>query len=276
MNVLNALLRPLFDAVLYPFRGMPSIVGLTVISIVVSIGMLLVFKKTSNQERLAAVKRKIHAGLFEIRLFNDDVRAIFRAQGHILRHNLSYLRYSAAPLLWLLPPFVLIVAQLQFHYGYRGLEPGEPVLLEVELTESAVAGGGKPQVTLELPDGLRLDSPSVWIPTESEMSWRLVAERPGDYEIGVRVADASVVKRVVSDDRVLRRSPNRHTGGFWDALIWPAEPPLPDDGPVAEIRLAYPDADVWFLGLRLHWLVVFFILTIVFAFALRNRFGVTI
>ena len=75
MSLLNALLRVLFDAALAPFRGLHPLVGLTVVSLLVSIGMLLVFKRTSAQDQLAAVKRRIHAGLFEIRLFNDDMLA---------------------------------------------------------------------------------------------------------------------------------------------------------------------------------------------------------
>ena len=71
--------------------------GLAVVSLATAILMLLSFKRTSNQTRLAAVKRQIHAAIFEIRLFNDDLRAIFRAQREILRHNLTYLRLSLRP-----------------------------------------------------------------------------------------------------------------------------------------------------------------------------------
>ena len=120
MSFINALLRPLFDTLLYPFRDLPPIVGITVVSLVTAIGLLIVFKHTSNQKALEDVKRHIHAGLFEIRLFNDDFRAIMRAQGDILRHNLRYMRYSMVPMVWTLPPLVLIIAQLQFHYGYEG------------------------------------------------------------------------------------------------------------------------------------------------------------
>ena len=58
-----------------------------------------------------------------------------RSQLRILRHNLTYLRLSAVPLVWILPPLILIMAQMQFHYGYRGLEPEEPTLLKVRLVE---------------------------------------------------------------------------------------------------------------------------------------------
>ena len=65
------------------------------------------FRATSNQDAIAAVKRKIQAGIFEIRLFNDDLRAMFRAQVDILRHNLTYIRLSLAPMVWMIVPLVL-------------------------------------------------------------------------------------------------------------------------------------------------------------------------
>ena len=67
------------------------------------------------------------------RLYNDDFRSIMRAQRGILRANLTYMRYSMAPMIWTLPPLILLIAQLQFHYGYSGLTPGQEVLLKIEV-----------------------------------------------------------------------------------------------------------------------------------------------
>ena len=135
MNFVNGALRPLFDALLLPFRALPPIVGLLVVSLVAAIGMLLVYKRTSNQDRLEAVKRQIHACLFEIRLFKDDVPAILRAQTEILRHNAKYLALSLVPMLWMIVPLTLVIAQLQFHYGYRGLRPGEDFIVKARLSQ---------------------------------------------------------------------------------------------------------------------------------------------
>ena len=176
MTIVNGLLRSLFEAALYPFRELPPLVGIAVVSLILGVGMLLVFKVASNQDKLAAVKRKIHAGLFEIRLFNDDLRAIARAIGTILRHNFSYIGLSAVPLLWMSVPFVLIIAQLQFHYGYQGLEPGSPVLVKVELHETAVGfGNARPAIDLEAPAGLVIEAGPIWVPSQHELSWRISA-----------------------------------------------------------------------------------------------------
>jgi hypothetical protein len=274
MALLNAVLRPAFDVLLSPFRSLPALVSIAVFSLAVSILMLLVFKRTSNQARLADVKRRIHAGLFEIRLFSDDLRAIFRAQGEILRANARYLGLSLVPMLWILPPLVLVMAQLQFHYGYTGLVAGQRAVVTADLRD---AGPLRPDATLEAPAGLRVETPALWIPGKQQVAWRVAAEREGDYTLTLRLGDAPPVTKSLTVSRaVRRRSPERVTAGFVDELLYPAEAALPATAPFRSIRINYPEAAVDVFGHRLHWMIPFFALSIVFAFALRGVFKVTI
>jgi uncharacterized membrane protein (DUF106 family) len=276
MSYLNAALRLVFDVLLAPFAGGPPIVSLALVALLVSILMLVVFKRTSNQAALAVVKRKIHAGVFEIRLFNDDLRAILRAQNEILRTNLTYLRLTLWPMVFILPPLVLVMAQLQFHYGYEGLRPGERALLEVDLAPEA-GSGARPQVQLELPTGLRAETEAVWIKAQSQLLWRLVAERDGDYELGLQLDGGPRISKTVRvTSKTVRLSPERVDAGFLSQLLYPAERPLPNGSPVRAVRVAYPGREVSVLGHHMHWMIPFFALSIVFAFALRGPFKVTI
>ena len=63
---------------------------------------------------------------------------------------------------------------------------------------------------------------------------------------------------------------------FLDQLLYPAEPPLAKDGPIKSIAVGYPEAEVSLFGFEMHWMIWFFVLSIAFGFALRNRMGVTI
>ena len=83
------------------------------------------------------LKRRIHAGIFEIRLFNDDLRSIARAQFDVFGQVLKQLALTLVPLLWMLIPFAIVIPQLQFRYGYSGLRPGEATLLEVTMRGGA-------------------------------------------------------------------------------------------------------------------------------------------
>ena len=278
MWLVNRPLGWIFDLVVLPFRGMPPIVGLTVISLLVSVGMLIGFRAVSDQDALDAVKRRIYAGVYEIRLYKDDLLTIFAAQFGILRETMMYFRLSMVPMLWMMVPIVIMVSQLQFQYGYESLEPGQTALVKVELTEEAAervaetVGAG---LSLEVPDGVRLETPLVWIPSLREAGWRIAAESPGEYELVVRIGEETLTKSVRVSGTTVLRSPLRPSS-LLDQLIYPAEQPLPRGSNVEVIRLGYVDGEINLFGWHTHWIIAFFILTMVFAFALAKPLGVKI
>jgi hypothetical protein len=274
VTVINAALRAAFDLLLLPFRTLPPLVGLLVVSVIGALGMLIVYKKTSNQKRLETVKRQIHACLFELRLFSDDLPAILRAQGEILRHNLRYIGLSLVPMAVMLVPLALVVAQLQFHYGYRGLRPNEDFLVKVRLKEGHA--DTRPRATLQAPAGLAVQTPAVWIPAERELAWRLRAAQWGDYELKLQLDGREYLKSAQVSEAVRRRSPVRLAPGLVNQLVYPAEDPLPRDAPVESISVGYAESEVPVLGHPVNWLVLFVLLSIGFAFALRRRMGVTL
>jgi hypothetical protein len=275
MTALNTVLGTAVDWLQLPFRGLPPIVGVLVWSIPVAIFALWIFGKTSNQAKIAEVKRKIAASLFEIRLFNDDLVAIARAQWQIMGHVLKYQGLALVPMIFILPPLVLLMVQLHQYYGFRGFAPGESALLRVELADT---GGTRPDLAIEVPEGLHLETPAIWVPALGELNWRIAADTPGDYEIGFTIDEAITTKTVSVTDRVIRLSPERPPRTFMDQLEWPSELPLPPDGPIRRITLAYPEGAVGLLGWdwewSFAWMVVFFVLTMVFAFALKKPMGV--
>jgi len=276
MHTVNTILGYLFGAIMYPFRDWPT-VGLILISAVASVGILLIFKKVSNQDRIDAVKRQIQAALFEIRLFNDDLGAILRAQVDILRHNASYLRLQLFPLLFILPPVVLVMTQLQPYYGYSGLDVGEPVLFKVDMQrhgeDAEFLLRDKPSIKLDVPTGLEIQTPAVWVPSKGQMVWQIAATEPGDHELRLQLDGDTFTKSIRVSDRTVRRSPLRVTS-VGDQFLYPVEEPLSRDGPIRTISVAYPEDPELLLMPR--WMWIFFVLTIVFAFALRKPMGVTI
>ena len=106
--------------------------------------------------------------------------------------------------------------------------------------------------------------------------WRITPIAAGDHELRLQIAGQTVLKTIHASSGITRRSPSRLKAGFVNLILYPAEPPLPADGPVTSITVPYPERDIVVLGWRLNWMVVFFVLSIAFAFALRKPFGVTL
>ena len=276
MRHVNALVGGLIDAALSPFESLPPIVGLSAVSLAVAVAMLLAMRLTTNQRAIAAVKRRIEAAFFEVRLFNDDVRAL-HALGDVLRHNLSYFRLSLAPLPWVAVPLVLLIAHLQFYYGYDGFAPTQSTVLKVRLKESAVlVSGAAPSIEVVAPPGITIQTPHVWIPGEREAAWRIGFDHPGEYELTVTAGASIVSKRIRVSDQLGWRTPGRYAAGWLNEVLYPAEPPIDGEAPIESIIVHYGERKVSIFGMSTGWLVVFFVLTLLFAWILRSRFGVVI
>ncbi len=278
MTFLNNLLRPLFDWLQWPLTGLPAVVGVLVWSIPVGVFALWVFGKTSNQDRIADVKRRIYAGLFEIRLFNDDLRAIMRAQKEILGHVLHYQALALKPMIFILPPLILVMVQLHQFYGFKGFEPGEELMLTVQLDPELLSSEQRPDVELDLPTGIHAVMEPVWIPSLAQLSWRLGVDDWGDYELKIGVNGTYTTKQLRATNKLVRLSPERPPRSFVGQLEWPSEQPLEADGPVRSIVATYGDGSISFLGWDFEWsfawMVVFFVLTMVVALILRKPMGV--
>jgi len=72
-----------------------------------------------------------------------------------------------------------------------------------------------------------------------------------------------------------RVSPVRQRPGLTAQLLFPVERPLADPAQVDRIQVTYPTGTISVFGWSLPWIVVFFVLVLVFALLLKNRFRVT-
>jgi hypothetical protein len=279
MQAINSAIGALLDALLWPFQAWP-LAGLTVVSLLVSLGLLAAFKVTSNQRALAAAKRRLQAGLFELRLFQDDPRLVMRVVGDLLRQQAVYLRHACVPIVWVALPLAILAAHLQARYGYDGLRPGHAAIVTVRM--KAAAAAARPDITLDAPSGLRVETPGVWAASLGETAWRISAERDGDYELRISpgasgtTGAAAVTKRVRVTPLVVARPATRPSPSIWEQLWMPAEAPLPADSPIEAIDITYPERAISVIGFPLHWLAVFVILSTLFAFLLRPVFKVVL
>lgn len=273
MTLLNALLTAAADVVLGPLAGLPALAVIAGTALATALVVLGVMRLTSNQVALAEVKRRIQAGLLEMRLYNDDLRGLVRAQGDVLWHNLRYVGLSLVPLVITALPLTLAIAQLQAWYGYDGLPPGTATTIT-----AAVEGAVTTLPQLDAP-GLEVLGTPRYFPTRHEVVWRVVPRQPGAAMARVVMNGGAAVEKsvqVASGDVTARRSPSRDRAAFVQQLLYPSEAPIPEGAGVTSIRVPYPERALAVLGVELHWLVVYLALTVVFVLGLRGPLGVVI
>jgi len=271
----NIILGKLFDLVFLPFRSLNPWAGMAFISLLTGLLMLFIYRLTSNQTGIRQVKDRIKAHLLELRLYKDNMGVTMKAQGQILRANLRYLGLNFKPLLVMIVPLVLILAQLNLWFGAEPLVVGRPAILKVELAPET--SFPDMEFALETPPQITVETPPLRIEELKEVDWRIKADSPGIFDLTIRAGEQSVLKTVVVAGRPLQKiSALKVRRNFLDEVLYPGEKPLPGKNRVRSVELAYPARRLNLFGLRVHWLMAYLGLSIVFGFALKRPFKVEI
>ena len=132
------------------------------------------------------------------------------------------------------------------------------------------------RASLEANNGLRVETPPLRIPLAKEVDWRIRANAFGKHTLWVEVPGHRLEKTLIVSDKLIPVSPRRTLDSFWNALLNPTEPPIPEDSPVEEIEVHYPARTIPILGWEMHWIVVFFIISILSGLALKGFFQIEI
>jgi hypothetical protein len=258
-----------------PFKRIDPFWALLAVSLVTTFIFLEVFRCTTNSTKLQEAKNNMQARLLEVRLFKDSPSIVLAALAGMLTCNLRYLKHSLKPTLLMLPPLVVLMIHLDAWFGHAPLRPGQAALVTVKILESSRQAFN--DISLEAAAGLAIETPSLRVPQEKEISWVVRARQTGQYSLNVKGAGSAAQKTIVVAERGWERvAPRLVTAGFWNQWAHPGEASLPKGGSVEWVEVNYPDRSLGLFGWEAHWLVLFFLLTCVLGFVGSKLLRVTV
>lgn len=270
MEIVRSILSASVRGLLRPFEGHHPLLSLIPIGVLLGLGMLWVFRRVSNQAAIRQTKNRLQAHLYELRLFVDEPKLIWKAQVALLRENFRYMGLMLLPAAVVTLPLLLLFAHLEAFYGSSPLQPGQASIITVRLNEPLPPG--LPAPSLELPEGIEAETPPVRVLAQREISWRVRPLRQVSGTARVTVGGESATKSITAEPGPRYLSRRRVSSGL-DSLLYPAESPL-DTRMIAAIEVNYASAEVKGLGLSLQWLWWLFFISMVTAFLFRRRFNV--
>jgi len=273
MDTFNHLISSFFDLAFSPFSIFEPLIGLMVVSIVTGIIMLIIFRYTSNQSAIRRIKNRIKAHFLEIRLYKDDLGAMMEAQKHILRYNLTYMKHSLKPMLFLMIPVVLIMIQMSLWFDRYPLEPGKEIIVKLAFENQAQFNE---DALLKTPEGISVETPPLRIKEEKAIYWRIKALNPGKYYLEFILNSDILNKIIVVDDRLARLSVKKVSPNLLQQVLYPAEKSFPKNLGIDYIEINYPSISYNLFGFQIHWLVIFFVVSILTGFLLKKVFRVEI
>src|SRR6478672_1456965 len=121
LSAFNAVLTFLFELAYEPLKWLGPFWSMAAISWLAGLFMVWIFGKVSNQEAIERTRDRLSGELIGLRLFKDDLKVFFSIQWQVLVWTFRYLRHSLVPMLILMGPTMLILIQLNLHYGSRPL-----------------------------------------------------------------------------------------------------------------------------------------------------------
>jgi hypothetical protein len=272
MQTFNHVSSAIFDVVLAPFGHGPAAFDLILWPTLMGVLAIAVYKAVSNQKALAQVKSQISMRLLEIRLFSHDIVQVLKSTGWILLKNFIYLGNHMIPMVVMIGPFIVILAQLVANYAYDPSPKGSVELLHVRVDPDS--GMNARDLSLSLPAGVTLDAPPVQT-ADHQAFWRLRADAPGDHVLTLTAGDQTFEKGWAVGGEA-RKVPLKRLRGL-EAILYPAETALPADGPLLSIELGVHSRALGpFPAGELGIVIIALVLSLAAGFAVKGVFGVTI
>ncbi len=253
-------------------------------SLISAIIFLLIFKKTSNQRKIKYHKDKIFGNILQMPLYKDKFGMLVLSILNILKHNVLYLKQTLIPLVFICIPLILFTVQINNRCGYKPLAVGQRFIMRVDVDANAIQDSLPTvieNVYCEPSPEIVLETPPLRIETEGNVFWRArVAELPQNGQpylrIGVQGSDRLIEKAIVTDYGYERFSPAKGKWSFWNGLLNNAEGFLADDAFFEVVSIDYHRASYAFLFWSVDAIILYFLLTLIFALALKPFVKVTI
>ena len=124
-----------------------------------------------------------------------------------------------------------------------------------------------------------LTSPALRIPQLGEVDWQIQATQPGEHRVTIRTPKGEASKTILVTAPGTRAplrplAPARGRMLSEAFLLFPAEPPLPASAGLRALEIHdWPARPLRILGIGTHWLIVFFVVSLLAGFAVKGIFG---
>ena len=259
LEKLNSIFVNIFNFILIPVSNFSDEVKILYISILSGIIFLLIYGKVSNQKGIKETKRKIMAKVIEVALFRHSIKVCLNAQGALFKQGFKYLSFALIPLLILMVPCILIMAQINFHFQNRGLLEKEDAIIELSLDDP------DDLTEYELKASSGTLSPALRVDDELKIIWKYKNNN------GTNLKD-NVILELTLDDLSLNiplsingKKPSllTYSRDFFEGLLFPSKFKVSKDfKEIKSISIKYPNANQTYLGVTINWLWVFLIVSI--------------
>ena len=268
-------MNKIFDLFLFTESHAGRYFAIALLSIISAVIFMALFKKVSNQAGIKREKAKIVGNLFQMRLYKDDLRLILSSIFNVFKHNLFYIRYMLLPLLVIIIPLMIITVQVNQRCGYNPFSTGDEFIVSADLNDRDALNTIHCQTT----NGIEILTPAMRVFEQKKAFWRAkITDQAESNEMISILVDKQPIgeKSVIANNPITRFIPQKIQGNGFGAFLFNAEGFLPSTSSLKQLTINYPRATYKFLWIGMDAIVLYFVLTLIFALIIKPFFRVSI
>ena len=129
--VFESLLHPIFS----PLLSLHPLAGIFIISLIISIGITLIYKYTTDQNLMKQLKAEIKAFQKQTKELKEHPEEAMKVQKKAMETNMKYMMQSMKPTLFTMLPIIIIFGWLNAHMAFHPLVPGQEFSATVAFDE---------------------------------------------------------------------------------------------------------------------------------------------
>ncbi len=142
---------PFFDTVFGFMLNWPPLLAILVLSFIISLIIVLVYKWMTDQNEMKRLKDELSAHQKKMKELKSDPEKMMKAQKEAMSVNMQYMSKSMKPTLITFLPIILIFGWMNAHFAYAPLMPNEEFTLAASF-EKEISGNA----TITVPEGLEI------------------------------------------------------------------------------------------------------------------------
>jgi hypothetical protein len=245
--------------------------GILIISFFTTLIIILIYRYTTNPQKQLKVKNKIKGYLLGALFYTNNIKVILKNFLRLSRAISIYFINSLLTLIIAIIPVTLIISQLISWYDKRPLLLGEESNLTLRI-EEIIDLSNYPEL-IEIDEIRILEGPYIFS-EENLLVWKFRALKKGKYNIPFAVGRDTIKKEIAISYKNTPVSPLRTKRIF--SLFSTTEKLIPEDLPIKEIEIAYPENEIFIGKFLINWWLIFILGIIIFLPLLAYIFKIEI
>lgn len=245
--VLDSLLNPVFG----PLLKLGPFWAIFILSLIISLLIVLVYKYATNQEEMKRLKDQQKDFQKKMKELKENPAEMMKIQKEAMQSNLQYMKHSFKATLITMLPILLIFGWMNGHLMYEPIYPGEKFTMTAGFADGVT---GEAEIIVD--EGVEILS-EVKQQIQSQVTWRMKSSG-GEHYLKVKTSEGEEEIKVVITKEFKYETPI----SFFE------------DSDIKSLQVNYeklkPLGTLSIFGWEPGWLGLYIILSIVFSMGLRK------